>query len=160
MTIGLDGYVTRGQRPVGAGTEQPVGVGILFVEHQVRVFDRQCPINDLPHARPALNLRKNGYPLVAGNRDAAQFRAFILEYGTADFHASAVFAYIARGMSAEEPPADDVEFHRHRELLIFEHGFRRLAMELDAAVLIAPRRCTSDLLADEAVFRPKPVMRQ
>src|SRR5260221_11000536 len=63
-------------------------------------------------------------------------------------------------MSAEQPPADDVEFHRHRELLIFEHGFRRLAMELDAAVLIGPRRCPSDLLADEAVFRPKPKMRQ
>src|ERR1700730_18389671 len=101
MTVGLDGYVTRGQRPVGAGTEQPAGVGILVVEHQVRVLDPQSPTHELPHPPPALPPRKDGDPLVAGSRDAAQFGGFILPSRTAYFHASAVFANVARGRSAE-----------------------------------------------------------
>src|SRR4029077_13656292 len=106
------------------------------------------------------NFRKNGDPLVARNRDAAQFGAFIGKYRTADFHASAVFANVARGMSAEQPPADDVELHRNREFLVFLHGFRRLTMELDAAVLIGPASCACGLPADEAVFLSKPIVRQ
>src|SRR5258708_30705624 len=63
-------------------------------------------------------------------------------------------------MTSQQPRAHDVELHRHREFLVFLHGFRRLTMELDAAVLICPRWCTCDLLADEAVLRPKPIIRQ
>src|SRR5258708_6283905 len=71
-----------------------------------------------------------------------------------------VFANVARGMTSQQPPAHDVELHRNRVFLAFLHGFRRLTMELDAAVLICPRWRTCDLLADEAVFRSKPIMRQ